>query len=53
MIGKARRAIQGFIHRLVGPDKYHDNANRLNNRGLRLELLNRRLEVIERRHGPR
>ena len=53
MIGKVRRMIRRLVHRWAGPDKYHDNANKLNNRGLRLELLERRLEVIERRRIPR
>ena len=50
MIGKL---IRRLIHRWAGPDKYHDQRNALNNRGLRLELLNKRLEVIERRGTPR
>ena len=53
MIGKVRRMIRRLVHRWAGPDKYHEHANQLNNRGLRLELLTKRLEVIERRGTPR
>ena len=53
MIGKVRRLIHRLVHRWAGPDKFHENANQLNNRGLRLELLTKRLEVIERRGTPR
>ena len=55
-----------LIHRLLPRDRYHDLAEQVNNRGLftelverapdneaRLNLLNKRLQVIERRHGPR
>ena len=48
-----RKLIRRLIHRWAGPDRYHDQRNQLNNRGLRLELLNKRLEVIERRGNPR
>ena len=45
--------IRRLIHRWAGPDKYHDHRNALNNRGLRLELLEKRLAVIDRRESPR
>lgn len=45
--------LRRFIHRLVGRDRYHDQAVEVNNRGLRVDLLNKRLEVIERRGSPR
>lgn len=45
--------LKRLIHRLLPRDRYHDLAGKVNNRGLRVELLNKRLEVIERRHGPR
>ena len=45
--------LRKLIHKWLGRDRYHDQANEVNNRGLRVELLNRRLEVIERRQGRR
>ena len=45
--------LRALIHRLVGPDRHHDLAEQVNNRGLRMELLNKRLAVIERREVPR
>ena len=41
--------LRRFIHLLAGKDRYHEQANEVNNRGLRAELLARRLQVIERR----
>ncbi len=43
--------LRRLIRRFVGRDRYHDQAQAVNNRGLRVELLQKRLEVIERRHG--
>ena len=43
------RWLRRLIHRWVGPDRYHDQAQEVQNRALRLHLLNQRLEVIERR----
>lgn len=43
-----KRLIRSFLPR----DRYHELANEVNVRGLRVELLNKRLAVIERR-GPR
>ena len=45
--------LQRLIHRLLPRDRYHDQANEVNNRGLRVDLLNKRLQVIERRHDQR
>ena len=47
------RWFQRLIHRLLPRDRYHDLAGKVNNRGLRVELLNKRLEVYERRQRPR
>ena len=43
------RWIRGVIHRWVGPDRYHDQAQQVQIRKLRLHMLNQRLDVIERR----
>lgn len=45
--------LRRFIHRLVGHDRYHDQAVQVNNRGLRVDILNQRLQVIERRGTKR
>ena len=45
--------LRRLIHRFAGADRYHDQAVEVNNRGLRVELLNKRLAVIERRGTPR
>ena len=45
--------IRRLVHRLMGPDRHHDLSQEVNNRGLRMELLNKRLAVIERRELPR
>lgn len=45
--------VRRLIHKLVGPDRYHDQAGEVNNRGLRVHLLNQRLQVIERRARER
>ena len=45
--------LRQLVHKWIGRDRYHDQANEVNNRGLRVQLLNKRLEVIERRTGPR
>ena len=42
--------VKRLIHRFIGRDRYHDQAQAVNNRGLRVELLQKRLQVIERRH---
>ena len=42
--------LRRFVHKLVGRDRYHEQANEVNIRGLRLDLLQKRLQVIERRH---
>ena len=47
------RWVRRMIHKLVGHDRYHDQANEVNNRQLRAQLLERRLQVIERRHNGR
>lgn len=47
------RWLRRLIHRLAGADRYHDQAMEVNNRGLRVELLNKRLAVIERREVQR
>ena len=44
------RWIRRLVHKLVGRDRYHEQANEVNIRGLRLDLLQKRLQVIERRH---
>ena len=41
--------LRRMIHRLMGRDRYHDQAEQVNIRGLRVDLLNKHLEVIERR----
>ena len=41
--------LRSFVHRLMGRDRYHDQAEQVNIRGLRVELLNKRLAVVERR----
>lgn len=41
------------IRSWIGRDRYHDLADEVNTRGLRVELLTKRLEVIERRRQPR
>lgn len=41
------------IHALIGRDRYHDQANEVQTRKLRAEILHRRLQVIERRHNGR
>lgn len=45
--------LQRLIHRLLPRDRYHDQANEVNLRGLRLHALKQRLDVIERRGDPR
>ena len=42
--------LRRLMHRLIGRDRYHDQAQLVNNRGRRVELLQKRLQVIERRH---
>jgi hypothetical protein len=44
-----RRLIRGLLPR----DRYHDQAQEVNIRQLRAELLSKRLAVIERRGTPR
>ena len=44
------RWIRRLVHKLVGRDRYHEQANEVNIRGLRLDILQKRLQVIERRH---
>ena len=45
--------LRQLIRRFVGPDRFHDQSNEVTNRRLRAELLNKRLQVIERRHYDR
>lgn len=45
------RWLRSVIRSLIGRDRYHDQATEVNNRALRVELLQKRLQVIERR-GP-
>jgi hypothetical protein len=45
--------LRRLIRRLLPRDRYHDQAEAVNIRGLRAELLERRLSVIERREHPR
>ena len=45
--------LKRFVHRLLPHDRYHDQAEKVNIRGLRAELLTKRLQVIERRHDIR
>jgi hypothetical protein len=45
--------LRRLIHRLAGKDRYHDQAEQVNNRGLRVDLLNKRLAVYERRETRR
>ena len=45
--------LRRIVHRMLGRDQYHDQAEQVNIRGLRAELLHKRLQVIERRDGPR
>ncbi|HSM16312.1 MAG TPA: hypothetical protein VK845_04850 [Gemmatimonadales bacterium] len=45
--------LRRLIRRWIGVDRYHDQAAEVNNRGLRMEILNKRLQVIERRGTPR
>lgn len=40
------------IHRWLGPTRYHDQAGKVNNAGLRAHVLAQRLEVY-RREGKR
>ena len=42
--------LRRLIHRFVGQDRYHEQAQEVTNRRLRVELLQKRLQVIERRH---
>jgi hypothetical protein len=42
--------LRRLVRKLVGRDRYHDQAQEVNMRGLRVELLQKRLQVIERRH---
>ena len=42
-----------LIHRLLPGDRYHELAGKVNNRGLRVHVLNQRLQVIERRGEQR
>lgn len=45
--------LRSLIRRLLPRDRYHDQANEVNNRQLRAQLLQKRLQVIERRHNGR
>ena len=47
------RWVRRLIHRMMGRDRYHDQASEVTARSLRAELLSRRLQVIERRHNGR
>lgn len=40
--------LRRMIHALVGRDRYHDQANEVNDRQARLYMLSKRLEVIQR-----
>ena len=42
--------LRRLIKRLVGPDKYHQQASEVTARALRAELLSKRLDVMTRRH---
>jgi hypothetical protein len=44
--------LRRLIHKLMGRDRYHDQANEVNNRRLRVELLSKELELY-RRGKPR
>ena len=45
--------LKRLIHRLVGHDRYHEQANAVNVRHFRQALLTKQLEVIERRGRER
>ncbi len=45
--------LQRLIHRLLPRDRYHELNNKVGTRQLRVELLNKRLAVIERRGRDR
>lgn len=40
--------LRAFIHRLMGGDRYHQQANAVHSRRLRQELLAKQLEVVRR-----
>lgn len=42
--------LKRLIHRWVGRDRYHAQASEVTARTLRAELLEKRLQVITRRH---
>ena len=41
--------LRRFIHRMVGGDRYHEQANEVNNRQLRTQFLSKQYEVYRRR----
>jgi hypothetical protein len=45
--------LRRFIHRWMGHDRYHEQANAVNVRHFRQALLSKQLEVIERRGKSR
>lgn len=42
------RWLKRLIHRLVGADRFHDQASEVTARTLRAELLSKRLDVYQR-----
>jgi hypothetical protein len=44
------RWLRRLIHLWMGRDRYHDQAQEVNNRKLRTDLLEKRLQVVTRRH---
>ena len=42
--------LRRIIHRILGPTRYHDQANEVNVRALRAELLRKQVQVVTRRH---
>jgi hypothetical protein len=45
--------LRRLIRRWIGKDRYHEQAQEIQNRHLRLAILDRRLQVIERRGEKR
>ena len=42
--------LRRLIHRLMGSDRYHDQAGEVQAQILRADLLEKRLQVFQRRH---
>ena len=45
--------LRRLVHHWLGRDRYHDQAEQVNIRGLRMDLLSKQVQVMDRRGSKR